>query len=85
MELIFYLLLNYIYVVTIILFVTKIAFFVHHKNKNWKLDQFLYFNVIDIKLSKPEGAKHKKLQNILTVTILFFFIVNIILVALFGN
>jgi len=85
MELIFYLILKYIYVVTLILFVTKIALFVHHKNKNWKLDQFLYFDIIDIKLSKPERAKHKKLQNALTVAILFFFVVNIILVALFGN
>ena len=70
---------------TIVLFVTKVVLFIQNKNKNWKLEHFLYFDIIDIKLSKPERAKHKRIQNALTISIVVLFIINIVMVALFAD
>ena len=84
MDFTFYLIINNTYVFTFVLFLVKVALFVQHKNKNWTIDQFVYFDTINIKLSRRKSARQKRIQNILTVFILFLSIITILLKLLFS-
>jgi len=76
---ILYYIIHYTYVVSILLFIVKVALFIRHKNKKWNFVSFLYFDLVSIKFSSsPERAKFKKIQNHLSVLILFMIIINLI-------
>lgn len=79
-----YFLLNYTYVIIGLLFLLKTILFIRHKNKNWRLSEFLYFNQLNIRFTPNlERAKLKRLQNFLSYIILFLLVVQLVILALF--
>ena len=85
MDFTFYFIMNSTCVFTIMLFIVKVVLFLQPKNKNWTFEQFVYFDTINIKLSRRKSARQKRIQNILTVFILFLSIITILLKLLFAD
>ncbi len=78
LDMIIYFLLKYTYVVTLFLFLIKTILFLKHRNKNWTVLQFIFFNPINIRFtSKNERVKYKRIQNGLSVAILLLIIIEI--------
>lgn len=84
LDLILYFLLKYTYLLAAALFAVKIILFLKHKNKNWTLLQFIYFNQINIRLtSNSDRARLKKLQNSLSIAIVILLAIQILSVLFF--
>jgi hypothetical protein len=83
LDTIIYLLLSYAYVVAVILFLIKIFLFFKNKNKNWTLVEFLYFKPTNIQFtSNGERAKLKRVQNQLSLGIIFFLLIQLVVTLL---
>ena len=76
----FFFIINYNYLLVILLFVVKLFYFLSH-SRNWKISHFFYFrffNVFDTDDFKVQAQK--KFQNKLSITILFLFLFQILIV-----
>ena len=76
--------LKYSYLLIAALFVLKIVFFIRHRNKNWTIAQFFYFDPLKIKFtSNNERAKLKRLQNTLSIAIVLMILVQLAMIMMF--
>lgn len=74
-------LLKYAYLISAALLIIKIFIFIKHKNKTWTFGQFLFFDHLNIKLtSTVERARLKRVQNLLSILILTFLLLQVSLI-----
>lgn len=74
-------LLKYGYLISAALLIIKIFIFIKHKNKTWTFGQFLFFDQLNIKLtSTVERARLKRVQNLLSILILTFLLLQVSLI-----
>ncbi len=86
LDYIIYFILKYTYIISAVIFLVKIFFFLRYKNKNWRFSEFLYFNQINIKYtSTVERAKMKRTQNVLSIVILSLLLLQLLSLALFAS
>lgn len=83
-DFIIYFFLKYTYLFISLSFLVKIFLFIKHRNKKWKIIDFLYFNQVNIKFTpNSERAKIKRIQNVLSLVILILIVVQVLSVLLF--